>query len=138
MKRTHIIIAVGVFALMLLLYGFLRNNSTNDSTPSPEASGTKTGILPTDTILYFTAAGCASFPYVSTTSTDGAERVPLEPFPATDGYDYSAIEGTREVRTMLSRFTGECEETSPSPLDSFQALEVGITGSDEEIAEESI
>jgi hypothetical protein len=131
MSSNRVILVIGLIALPIFLYQRFDLGKSGDVPSLTQEVATTTQPLPTDALLYFTAIGCASLPYVSATDADGADRVPLEPFSATDGYDYAAIEGTREMRTMLSRFSGSCEDTPPSATDSFQALEVGITQSDE-------
>jgi hypothetical protein len=117
-KRTTIIV-VGIGVLQ---------------SPTIDASGlirNAPGILPTDALLYFTSEGCVSMPLVGALDESGQERSPDERFSATDGYDYAIIEGTRETRPILSRFTGVCEDISPLQLDTYRAFEVGVTSLDE-------
>jgi hypothetical protein len=131
------VIALGTITTAYILYRLFLIS------PDGEMAGKNTLLIanrisPTDTVLLFTAPGCESLPYVSALKGSGAERLPLEPFPATDGYDYAVIEGTRQMRDILSRFTGSCENISPAPMDTFQVLEVGVTEDDEEFTEETI
>lgn len=122
-KSTRtILLIVAVFIITAFGYHLFTKK-----TGAPGVPTTASGGGPNDATLYFTAPGCESLPYVSAFDGNNEVRVPLETFPATDGYDYTTIEGTRETRTILSRFSSTCENTPPTPLDSYQVLEIGIT-----------
>lgn len=77
--------------------------------------------------LYFTKAGCTSLPYISVLSGAGEERTSTTNISANDGYTYAVIDGTRSIRTIVSRFDGACTDTAPEQLDTFQVLDVGVT-----------